>query len=64
MNRWISILGAMCDKCPLCVYARNNPEALVGRIMHWHGKWCPAWKAQKLWSEEEELKKKQHPDAP
>jgi hypothetical protein len=20
---------------------------MIGKIMVWHGKWCPAWKAQK-----------------
>ena len=56
---WTRMLGKICDRCPLCVYARNNPETSVGRLMHWHGRWCPAWKAHKLWLEEEEMKEKQ-----
>jgi hypothetical protein len=21
---------------------------MIGKIMAWHGKWCPAWKAQQV----------------
>jgi hypothetical protein len=47
MNRFTRFLGQTCDKCKLCQYARKNPDTLFGRIMAWHGNWCPAWKAQK-----------------
>jgi hypothetical protein len=40
------VLGTLCDHCPVCNYARKHPETLVGRYYAWHGKWCPAWKAQ------------------
>jgi hypothetical protein len=34
-----------CESCPLCRYARNNPENWFGKLMDWHGRWCPFWKA-------------------
>ncbi len=45
MNRIERFLGKICDDCALCRYARGNPETITGKIMIWHGKWCPAWKA-------------------
>ena len=60
-NRLTRILGVICDKCPLCIYARNHPETVLGKLMHWHGKWCPAWIAQIQLSQQRELKNKQHP---
>lgn len=45
MHRLVRFLGEMCEKCPLCRHARKNPDTLVGKIMAWHGRWCPAWKA-------------------
>lgn len=47
MNRFTRVLGQACDDCRLCRYARENPHTLLGKIMNWHGRWCPAWKAQK-----------------
>ena len=47
MNRLEEFLGKACDGCFLCRYARDNPATMIGKIMTWHGKWCPAWKAQK-----------------
>lgn len=47
MNRFARFLGTVCDECKLCRYARENPQTLVGKVMEWHGRWCPAWKAQK-----------------
>jgi hypothetical protein len=46
MRRFSRFLGEICDNCTLCRYARQNPETWMGKIMTWHGKWCPAWKAQ------------------
>jgi hypothetical protein len=57
MNPLQRIMGKMCDTCPICTYARNNPETLMGRIWEWHGKWCPFWKAQKELQKEREGKK-------
>jgi hypothetical protein len=47
MNQFTRLMGKVCDNCPLCKYARENPDAAFGKVMEWHGKWCPAWKAQK-----------------
>jgi hypothetical protein len=41
------VLGTVCDHCPVCNYARKHPDTLLGRYYEWHGKWCPAWQAQK-----------------
>ncbi|MGA2223456.1 MAG: hypothetical protein ABSH41_03315 [Syntrophobacteraceae bacterium] len=46
MTRIERFLGKACDGCRLCRYARDNPATTIGKIMAWHGKWCPAWKAQ------------------
>jgi hypothetical protein len=51
------MVAKLCDNCPLCSYARNNPESTFGKIMIWHGKFCPAWKA---W--EDEYGKKSNPN--
>ena len=47
MNKITKFMGKVCDNCLLCNYARKNPDAAFGKMMAWHGKWCPAWKAQK-----------------
>jgi hypothetical protein len=52
MNRFMQMLGNHCDRCTLCRYARENPESRIGKVMAWHGKWCPAWKAQKQLEQE------------
>jgi hypothetical protein len=39
-------MAKRCDTCPACKYARNHPETRFGRVMAWHGSWCPFWKAQ------------------
>ena len=46
MNRFQRSLGKICDHCPLCNHGRKHPETLFGKVMSWHGKYCPAWKAQ------------------
>ena len=59
MNRFRRSLGKVCDNCPLCNYARGNPETLVGKVMIWHGKYCPAWKAQQeILAERQEPKRR------
>ncbi len=45
MTRIERFLGEACDGCRLCRYSRDNPATMIGKIMAWHGKWCPAWKA-------------------
>jgi len=55
MNPLEKLLGKACDGCVLCRYARENPETVIGRIMAWHGKCCPAWKAQQKIEHERQL---------
>jgi len=45
LSKLEKLFAKRCDNCPLCNYARKNPETTVGKIIHWHGKWCPFWKA-------------------
>ena len=47
MHPLLRVLGTVCDNCPFCNYARSHPETFVAKVYEWHGKWCPAWKAQK-----------------
>jgi len=59
MNRFQRTLGKVCDNCPLCNYARRNPETRFGKVMSWHGQYCPAWKAQQeLAAEREEERRR------
>ena len=47
-----------CHHCPLCNHARNNPDSLIGRILHhkYHAENCPLWKAEKeVYGEGEEM---------
>ena len=39
----------ICDNCPLCNRARNNPDSRIGKILHhrYHADHCPMWKAHK-----------------
>jgi len=39
------ILAFSCEICLLCRYGRSHPQSLLGRLLAWHGRWCPAWKA-------------------
>ncbi len=39
------LLAKFCNICPLCRFSRKHPDSLLGKIMIWHGKWCPIWKA-------------------
>lgn len=34
-----------CGECALKKRAEANPKSLLGRLWHWHIKWCPGWKA-------------------
>ena len=45
MSQLKKILAKRCDNCPICNYARKNPDTTFGKLMKWHGKWCPFWKA-------------------
>ena len=54
MNPLQRTMGKICDNCPLCNHARKNPETRFGRLMAWHGNYCPAWKAQQELAAERE----------
>ncbi|MEW6618888.1 MAG: hypothetical protein AB1422_06015 [bacterium] len=45
MNIFKKIMAVGCRVCPLCWYARKHPKNWLGRLMQWHGKWCPVWNA-------------------
>jgi hypothetical protein len=38
-------MAKRCEHCLLCKRARAKPETRFGRLMAWHGTWCPFWKA-------------------
>ena len=42
-------MAVVCHYCPVCKYARNNPDSVIGKIMHhrFHAEHCPLWKAEK-----------------
>jgi hypothetical protein len=42
------IMATLCHHCPLCKAARNNPESIVGKMLHhkFHADHCPFWKAE------------------
>ena len=46
MTKLKEIMADRCENCGLCKYARSNPEKAFGKLMAWHGKWCPFWKAR------------------
>jgi hypothetical protein len=39
------LMAARCKHCPLCRFARANPETLVGKAVAFHGRFCPFWRA-------------------
>lgn len=39
-------LAWRCENCPICRYARENPDTLISKIIHLHGKFCPFWRAR------------------
>ena len=39
------IMAKRCDLCPLCTWARANPENKISRVVQLHGKFCPFWRA-------------------
>lgn len=38
-------LARHCENCPACKFARRRPDHWFGRLVLWHGTWCPCWKA-------------------
>jgi len=49
MSVFLKIPAVLCHYCPLCAYARRNPESFIGKMLHhkWHANYCPMWKAEK-----------------
>jgi hypothetical protein len=45
MGKVKQLMAKRCDICPPCNYARANPDSMVGKAIHFHGKFCPFWKA-------------------
>jgi len=44
---WLTkLLAERCENCPLCRYARREPDSLVGRLVAFHGRFCPCWQAR------------------
>ena len=39
------VMAKRCDICPPCRYARAKPDTKVGKVISFHGKYCPFWKA-------------------
>ncbi|MBW2527359.1 MAG: hypothetical protein JRI23_24465 [Deltaproteobacteria bacterium] len=47
------VMAKRCDLCLPCRYARRHPDSVVGRAIHWHGRWCPFWQAwQEVYGDE------------
>lgn len=52
------IRATICHNCPLCKHARQNPESVIGKILHHklHADNCPMWKAEKeVYAQEQAL---------
>ncbi len=45
MNAVVRFLAKRCENCPLCRRARERPDTMFGKVMAFHGKFCPFWKA-------------------
>lgn len=39
------LIAKRCENCPLCRRAREKPDTLFGKVMKFHGKFCPFWRA-------------------
>ena len=39
------LLADHCEHCFACRWAREHPDRPLGRLIQWHGTWCPCWKA-------------------
>ena len=39
------LLAARCDHCPLCRYAREHPDKPISKLVAFHGRFCPFWRA-------------------
>lgn len=45
MGLLTNLMAKRCENCPFCKFARKNPESRIGKFIHWHGKFCPFWRA-------------------
>lgn len=34
-----------CEDCAWRARYDRAPRSLLGRLWHWHARWCPGWKA-------------------
>ncbi|HEY49974.1 MAG TPA: hypothetical protein G4O13_08030 [Dehalococcoidia bacterium] len=61
MNPIYRVFGRVCENCPVCNLARENPNGMLYKIMNspLHGSWCPAWKGYKKLEAEGQLKRQQ-----
>ncbi len=61
MNPVHKALGRVCENCPLCNRARNNPDGALYKL--WssplHGSWCPSWNGYKKLEEAGQLQTQQ-----
>ena len=47
MNAIKKLSAHICNVCPICNYARKNPDSKIGTLVSSHSENCAAWKAQK-----------------
>ncbi len=51
----VKMMAKRCDLCPPCRYARSHPDSTIGKVVAFHGKYCPFWKAwQKVYGAKQE----------
>ena len=48
IGRFKKIRAAICHNCPMCKHARENPQSMIGKVLHHklHADHCPMWKAE------------------
>jgi len=39
------LMAKRCDVCLVCRHARKHPESVIGKLLAWHGRYCPFWRA-------------------
>jgi hypothetical protein len=45
MGKVKEFMAKRCDVCPMCNWARANPEHKIAKAIAFHGKFCPFWRA-------------------
>jgi hypothetical protein len=48
-------MAVRCENCPLCKRARENPDTLFGKVMAFHGKFCPFWRSYEAEQREKQV---------